>query len=228
MEGAGSERDRKSVRPGNSDDHGAERQPAQTEIHRSVVDQRDGACAGERRRRILPRSRPQSRGRRRRTERTRFLPHPGRRRTRSGSFIYSINSSISSLFFFFYWHFGLDPNEQETAEFNLDASSGELRTRMTLDRESRSSYELLLVAKDRGIQTSYETLRLLTVIVDDANDNEPEFPAERRSLQLILFKNPKESSEIHRKSFQNPKESSEILKISFNIPKRSHKIPKIP
>jgi len=70
---------------------------------------------------------------------------------------------------------------QETAEFNLDASSGELRTRMTLDRESRSSYELLLVAKDRGIQTSYETLRLLTVIVDDANDNEPEFPAERRS-----------------------------------------------
>lgn len=73
-------------------------------------------------------------------------------------------------------------DEQETAEFHLDASSGELRTRMTLDRESRSSYELLLVAKDRGIQTSFETLRLLTVIVDDANDNEPEFPAERRSV----------------------------------------------
>ena len=58
---------------------------------------------------------------------------------------------------------------------------------MTLDRESRSSYELLLVAKDRGIQTSFETLRLLTVIVDDANDNEPEFPAERRSVPPIYF-----------------------------------------
>ena len=70
---------------------------------------------------------------------------------------------------------------QETVEFHLDATSGELRTRMSLDREAQASYELLLVAKDRGIQTSYETLRLLTVIVEDEDDNHPEFPTERRS-----------------------------------------------
>ena len=70
---------------------------------------------------------------------------------------------------------------QETAEFHVDSVSGELRTRMTLDRETKATYELLLVAKDGGLQTSYETLRLLTVIVDDRNDNQPEFRPERRS-----------------------------------------------
>lgn len=71
---------------------------------------------------------------------------------------------------------------KETPEFQLDPNSGELRTRLKLDREAQSSFELLLVAKDQGgPTTSYETLRLLTVMVEDENDNEPEFPVERRS-----------------------------------------------
>ena len=70
---------------------------------------------------------------------------------------------------------------QETAEFQLDANSGELRTRLKLDREAQASYGLLLVAKDGGAQISYEALRLLTVVVDDENDNQPEFPPERRT-----------------------------------------------
>ncbi len=71
---------------------------------------------------------------------------------------------------------------QETLEFVLDASSGELRTRLKLDREEAASYELLLVARDQGgPTTSYETLRLLTVVVEDEDDNQPEFPAERRT-----------------------------------------------
>ena len=56
-----------------------------------------------------------------------------------------------------------------------------MRTRLKLDREAQSIYELLLVAKDGGLQTTYETLRLLTVIVDDEDDNPPQFPAERRT-----------------------------------------------
>lgn len=71
---------------------------------------------------------------------------------------------------------------QETPEFKLEPNSGELRTRLKLDREAQASFELLLVAKDQGGPTaSYETLRLLTVLVDDEDDNQPEFPAERRS-----------------------------------------------
>ncbi|XP_057377761.1 cadherin-87A-like [Daphnia carinata] len=71
---------------------------------------------------------------------------------------------------------------QETPEFQLNAKSGELRTRLKLDREAQASFELLLVAKDQGSSTtSYETLRLLTVMVEDENDNDPEFPVERRS-----------------------------------------------
>jgi Cadherin domain len=70
---------------------------------------------------------------------------------------------------------------QQTPEFQLDSVTGELRTRLKLDRETQASYELLLVAKDGGLQTSYETLRLLTVIVDDEDDNQPQFPPERRT-----------------------------------------------
>lgn len=71
---------------------------------------------------------------------------------------------------------------QETPEFKLDANSGELRTRLKLDRETQATFELLLVAKDQGGPTaSYETLRLLTVMVEDEDDNQPEFPSERRS-----------------------------------------------
>ena len=69
---------------------------------------------------------------------------------------------------------------QETPEFVLDAVGGELRTRLKLDREAQASYELLLVARDQG-SPAYETLRLLTVIVEDEDDNAPEFPAERRT-----------------------------------------------
>ena len=48
--GAGYERNGEPIRPGHGNDHRAERQPAQTEIHRSIVDECHGACAGECRR----------------------------------------------------------------------------------------------------------------------------------------------------------------------------------
>lgn len=34
----------------------------------------------------------------------------------------------------------------------------------------------MLVARDHGSPTSYETLRVLTINIIDANDNYPEFP----------------------------------------------------
>lgn len=67
-------------------------------------------------------------------------------------------------------------NEQETDEFMIDTDTGELRTKMFLDREVKSKYELVLVAMDHGSPTWYETLRFLTVLLVDTNDNRPEFP----------------------------------------------------
>lgn len=37
-------------------------------------------------------------------------------------------------------------------------------------------YQLVLMAKDQGSPISYETLRFLTVLVEDQNDNRPMFP----------------------------------------------------
>lgn len=67
-------------------------------------------------------------------------------------------------------------NKQETDEFSINADTGELRTKIILDREIRANYSLVLVARDQGKPTPYETLRFLTVLLVDADDNQPEFP----------------------------------------------------
>ncbi|KAK8743275.1 hypothetical protein OTU49_001344 [Cherax quadricarinatus] len=69
-----------------------------------------------------------------------------------------------------------EENLQDTSEFHLDPITGLLTTKLVLDREKQSKYELVLVAKDQGSPISYETLRFLTVLVEDVNDNRPEFP----------------------------------------------------
>nr|CAD7573732.1 unnamed protein product [Timema californicum] len=69
-------------------------------------------------------------------------------------------------------------NQQETEEFSINHDTGELRTKIILDREIRAKYELLLVAKDHGSPTSYETLHFLTVLLVDTDDNIPQFPVD--------------------------------------------------
>ncbi|XP_011304986.1 cadherin-87A [Fopius arisanus] len=66
-------------------------------------------------------------------------------------------------------------NVPETDEFMIDQESGELRAKIILDREVKSKFELVLVATDHGNPTNYETLRLLTIVLVDTNDNIPEF-----------------------------------------------------
>ncbi|XP_076043934.1 cadherin 87A isoform X2 [Oratosquilla oratoria] len=78
-----------------------------------------------------------------------------------------------------------DDNLQETPEFKLDPETGQLTTRKILDREVTPKYELVLVAKDQGSPISYETLRFLTVLIQDVNDNQPQFP---RIDNLFPFK----------------------------------------
>ncbi|XP_043681793.1 cadherin-87A [Vespula pensylvanica] len=66
-------------------------------------------------------------------------------------------------------------NVQETEEFSIDQETGELRSKIILDREIKSKFELVLVAIDHGTPTAYEALRLLTVQLVDTNDNVPQF-----------------------------------------------------
>ncbi|CAH0559618.1 unnamed protein product [Brassicogethes aeneus] len=69
-----------------------------------------------------------------------------------------------------------DENVQETKEFSVNANTGELKTKVTLDRETQPKFELTLVARDHGSPKWFESLRHLTILLVDANDNRPEFP----------------------------------------------------
>ncbi|XP_018562347.1 cadherin-87A [Anoplophora glabripennis] len=78
------------------------------------------------------------------------------------------------------YHFKVDEeNVQETEEFSINPNAGELRTKVSLDRETKSKYELVLVARDHGSPKWYETIRHLTVLLVDENDNRPEFPGSK-------------------------------------------------
>ncbi|XP_025829338.1 cadherin-87A [Agrilus planipennis] len=64
----------------------------------------------------------------------------------------------------------------ETEDFILNKETGELKMKRALDRETKSKYELVLVAKDHGFPLWHETEEHLKIILVDMNDNRPEFP----------------------------------------------------
>jgi len=67
-------------------------------------------------------------------------------------------------------------NVDETPKFRIDETTGELRTKVALDREETDNYELVIVARDHGTPVAFETLRFLNVVVKDIDDNKPKFP----------------------------------------------------
>ncbi|XP_066907242.1 cadherin-87A [Halyomorpha halys] len=74
------------------------------------------------------------------------------------------------------YHFKVrNENVQETEDFTIEADSGEVRAKSSLDRETKSLYHLVLVARDHGSPTWYEALRSLTIELLDVDDNVPEF-----------------------------------------------------
>ncbi|XP_076275389.1 cadherin 87A isoform X2 [Rhynchophorus ferrugineus] len=75
------------------------------------------------------------------------------------------------------YHFKVEDNiVQETDDFVISEKNGELRLNRDLDREENPRYELQLVARDHGSPKWYQTVRHLTVLLVDENDNRPEFP----------------------------------------------------
>ncbi|XP_053671726.1 cadherin-87A [Anopheles nili] len=80
-------------------------------------------------------------------------------------------------------------NVQETDEFSINEMSGELRIRRQLDRKRQSRYELILVARDQGTPAWFETLRFLTVLLVDVNENYPEFPDASNPYKFFVTEN---------------------------------------
>ncbi|KAH8382777.1 hypothetical protein KR009_005221 [Drosophila setifemur] len=79
-------------------------------------------------------------------------------------------------------------NEQQTAEFKIDEVTGELRSRTQLNRKNRANYDIILLARDAG-NPPFESLRLLTVSIVDANENRPEFPDASNPYKVSINEN---------------------------------------
>lgn len=80
-------------------------------------------------------------------------------------------------------------NVQETATFEINELSGELRLKRKLDRKKKSRYEIILVARDHGVPTNFEQLRFLTILLVDNNEGNPEFPDASNPYKFSITEN---------------------------------------
>ena len=63
--------------------------------------------------------------------------------------------------------------------FAIDRLSGDLRIATMLDRETTSSYSLIIEIMDHGRPDTYESLGMIEITVLDWNDNLPLFDQEQ-------------------------------------------------
>lgn len=80
-------------------------------------------------------------------------------------------------------------NVLETDEFRIDEHSGELKLKKSINREKQSKFELILVARDHGTPSFFESLRFLTILVVSANENKPEFPDASNPYKFFIVEN---------------------------------------
>lgn len=83
-------------------------------------------------------------------------------------------------------------NVNRAGRFSIDEVTGELKALGRFDREVRERYELVLVARDHGTPVAFETLRFVTVVITDINDNSPTFPKGVGGDNMIRFTVPEE------------------------------------
>lgn len=88
------------------------------------------------------------------------------------------------------YHFQVnDKIVQETDEFVIDAATGELRTRKSLDRKEQAVYKLVLYVTDQGQPTPFSALTFLTILLVDMNENRPEFPDASNPYKFAVAEN---------------------------------------
>lgn len=63
----------------------------------------------------------------------------------------------------------------ETHQFRLDSVSGNLVTKVELDREQQDLYQLVVVCEDNGKPQSLSNIASINIRIEDVNDNKPEF-----------------------------------------------------
>ncbi|XP_010288229.1 PREDICTED: protocadherin Fat 4-like, partial [Phaethon lepturus] len=67
--------------------------------------------------------------------------------------------------------------------FHINSSTGKLMTKKSLDREMMDSYELKIIATDSGNPSQSASL-VLSITVEDVNDNPPVFPQKSYSVTV--------------------------------------------
>lgn len=80
-------------------------------------------------------------------------------------------------------------NVQSTEDFSIDEATGELKTKRDIDRSDKSTFELILTARDNGSPSQFESFRFLTVVLLDANENTPEFSESSNPYKFSIHEN---------------------------------------
>ncbi|XP_055375511.1 cadherin-87A [Condylostylus longicornis] len=88
----------------------------------------------------------------------------------------------------FYLRFN-DENQDETNEFKVDSTTGEIRTKIDLKRKEQSEYGFEIVVRDHGTPTQLESTSYVKLILYDANGNRPEFPTELNPYKISINEN---------------------------------------
>lgn len=80
-------------------------------------------------------------------------------------------------------------NVLETDEFKINQDTGELTLKKNLNREKQAKYELVLVARDQGSPSYFESLRFLTILIVSVNENKAEFPDASNPYKFFIVEN---------------------------------------
>ena len=99
--------------------------------------------------------------------------------------------------------------------FIIDASTGEISTNQSLDRENTTQYVVMVTATDDG-DPPLETNVSVTIDIDDVNDNSPVFPAMPTSFS-ISENLPMGTHVATISASDADEEGTENSEISFNI-----------
>ena len=89
---------------------------------------------------------------------------------------------------FNHFTFHLDSLHRETPEFAINPETGTITTKMVLDREKRSRYELVISAVSSNDPSSSSTASV-SIFVADKNDNAPMFSFPNRVNQTVQISN---------------------------------------
>ncbi|CAH2991920.1 unnamed protein product [Chilo suppressalis] len=82
-------------------------------------------------------------------------------------------------------YYSIQQSNMDAKTFSIDAHSGLIMTRQSLDRERKASYTLVLLVTDRG-QPPQQSTRIVTVTITDVDDHKPHFARNLDDPPLLM------------------------------------------